>query len=368
VEERQGACTHETDERAFEGVWVADELRKAVELKYVILDIHVIWQYEMTVYDQNTGEGGHFVEYVNTFLKIKQEASGWPEWCRTDADRDRYLFEYERDEGIRLDREKIARNPGLRQVAKLCLNAFWGKFGQRNNLKQTSVIKDRETLLKLLTSPDKEVFDILIVNEEVLYANWRLREEAVTSAGYTNVVIAAYTTAQARLKLYESLERLGRRVLYYDTDSCIFVCRGEEGEYSPPIGTLLGDWTNELENKGPDAYIETFISGGPKFYCYRGVVPRSDERFECCKIKGISLNYANSQRINFESIRGLIEREFDDDADELGDAITITFRSIRRLPTHEVVTRDETKTCRVVLRKRRFINHRLSLPYGYLDE
>jgi len=35
--------------------------------------------------------------------------------------------------------------------------------------------------------------------------------------GNTNVVLAAYTTAQARLRLYSYIEHLGERVLYFDT-------------------------------------------------------------------------------------------------------------------------------------------------------
>jgi hypothetical protein len=29
--------------------------------------------------------------------------------------------------------ENICKNPGLRKIAKLCLNALWGKFGQSSD-------------------------------------------------------------------------------------------------------------------------------------------------------------------------------------------------------------------------------------------
>jgi hypothetical protein len=48
---------------------------------------------------------------------------------------------------------------------------------------------------------------------------YQYKEEFVEESGRTNVVIAAYTTAQARLKLYCYLEQLGPRALYADTDS-----------------------------------------------------------------------------------------------------------------------------------------------------
>ncbi|KAJ8961390.1 hypothetical protein NQ318_014635 [Aromia moschata] len=51
------------------------------------------------------------------------------------------------------------------------------------------------------------------------------REEAYDSLATVNVVIAAYVTTQVHLKLYSYLELLGGRVLYYDTDSVIYIAR-----------------------------------------------------------------------------------------------------------------------------------------------
>ena len=79
-----------------------------------------------------------------------------------------------------------------------------------------------------------------MVNENVLYAVWQLRQEAEISSGHTNCVIAAYVTTQARLVFYEHLEKLGKRMLYCDKDSCIFLCTGAPDEYVPKQGSLLG--------------------------------------------------------------------------------------------------------------------------------
>ena len=67
----------------------------------------------------------------------------------------------------------------------------------------------------------------------------------------SNVVVSAYTTAQARLLLYIYLEKLGIRVLYYDMDSIIFTSTVDD-TYEPPVGPYLGDMTNELEYSGLD--------------------------------------------------------------------------------------------------------------------
>jgi len=150
-----------------------------------------------------------FAEYINTFLQLKQ-ASGWPSECENDDDaKERYLREYEETEGIVLDRNNINRNSGLRSVTKLCLNSFWRKFDQRTNLPKTEIVKSYQYLSTLLTSPEHEIIDILPVNDEIIYVSWRLREKAITSL-LINIVIAAYTTALARLKLYSYLELLDR--------------------------------------------------------------------------------------------------------------------------------------------------------------
>lgn len=58
----------------------------------------------------------------------------------------------------------------------------------------------------------------------------------------TNVIIVAFTTPYARLKLYDALDVLQERVLYYDTELVIFVCK--PGEPEPLTGRYLGNLTD----------------------------------------------------------------------------------------------------------------------------
>ena len=78
------------------------------------------------------------------------------------------------------------------------------------------------------------------------------------------MALAVFTSAQARLKLYNDfLEPLGDRVIYYDTDSVIYATY--PGQENIPLGRFLGQPTNEL---GPDYeydptnYINETFSGG----------------------------------------------------------------------------------------------------------
>ncbi|XP_046428514.1 uncharacterized protein LOC124183710 [Neodiprion fabricii] len=355
----QDECRHDDEAaREFEGTWVSIELKKAVEMGYKIRSISEIWSYTVTTFDPTTRQGGHFAGYIDTFLKIKQEASGWPAECEDESARMRYLDEYERVEGIRLDRDRIAKNPGMRSVSKLCLNSFWGKFGQRENLVKTEVIKTRQQLLELLTNPEVEVSGLLPVNDEVLYVRWSHAQHSVEPSALANVVIASYTTAQARLKLFSFLEKLDRRVLYYDTDSVIYTRNlRRPNEYEPPTGNFLGDLTDELASYGRGSFIRAFVSGGPKFYAFIIKRPNGEE-VEICKVKGISLNHATSSKINFEAIKRMVV--------EAAAPIPLEYRAIRRTELHAVVTRSEHKTCKPVYVKRRCcVTSFDTLPYGY---
>ena len=117
----QNPCTHTDEERAILGMWCHVELMKAIEKGYEVLEIHEVWHWE-----QITDE--LFRDYVDTFLKIKQEANGYPKHCVTDEQKQRYIDEYYEHEGIRLDPNKIEYNPGLRALAKFALNSLWGMY------------------------------------------------------------------------------------------------------------------------------------------------------------------------------------------------------------------------------------------------
>ena len=88
--------------------------------------VHEVWHFEESA-------SGLFAEYVDTWLKIKTEASGWPKDCETEEEKQDYIRRFEEKEDIPLEYGAIKKNPGLKATAKLMLNSFWGKYGQREN-------------------------------------------------------------------------------------------------------------------------------------------------------------------------------------------------------------------------------------------
>ena len=64
------------------------------------------------------------MQYIDTFLKLKAEASGYPGWVRELEDEDRYVQFFRNSEGIELDKNIIKKNAAKRGLAKLCVNSF----------------------------------------------------------------------------------------------------------------------------------------------------------------------------------------------------------------------------------------------------
>lgn len=115
--ERSNICGHTREQRILKGTWCTPELQKAVEKGYQIQKIHEVWHFP----EENRREG-LFAGYVNTWLKLKQESAGWPTGVETAQQKAEYVKRYKEHEGIQLDADKIAVNPGRKSIAKLLLN------------------------------------------------------------------------------------------------------------------------------------------------------------------------------------------------------------------------------------------------------
>ena len=182
---------------------------------------------------------------------------------------------------------------------------------------------------------------------------WK-KEGFVEENKKVNIVIAAFTTAYARLKLYDLLDLLQERVLYYDTDSVVYV--HEPGKPDPPLGDCLGELTDELKG----GYITTFMSGGPKNY---GYVTNTGEAI--LKIRGISLTYDATLTLNIGTMRELVESYVVDGARHEKVTITIPNKITRDKKEKQIVTKRTKKDYRVVYNKRVVNENYDTVPYGY---
>ena len=343
-----GLCTCKDEQRALTGTWCTPELLKAVDKGYRIIKIYEVYHFSEASYpDRNP----LFAEYVDTFLKLKQESSDLPDWCRTPKDRQRYLDEYRRHEGIALDPDEISKNPGKRSLAKIKLNSFWGKFGQKSNFSSTTYfdVNGLPSLFSTLTDPTQDIKDFCVINENLLLLKHAHKSEAIPFDKVSNVFLAAFTTSYARLHLYDIMEPLNTRVLYHDTDSIIYV--QDPRLFNPSLGDYLGDLTDECEGD----HIVEFVSAGPKNYAYE-----TETGNTVCKVRGFRLNYDTSQEINFQSMKDLVTRDPD------RRIMTNDFQIARDPRNLVLYNRQQIKSYGLVYTKRNLFRETgETLPFGY---
>ena len=343
-------CDHNDEQRAITGLWVSLEIKKAIEKGYKILKYYEVWHWDRTEqYNCSTKEGGLFTGYINAALKEKQEADGYPANVTTDEEKDAYIKDYYDHEGILLEKSKIVKNKGRKSVAKLKANSQWGYLAMNLDKTQFKIINDLNEWNSMLVDNQYIIKNVDFVDESsALMVQYGLNKDFFISTFKTNVVLAAFVTCHARLVLYSELEKLNERVLYFDTDSIIFVTR--PGDYVPPTGNYLGDFKNEIS----EGYIQEFVSAGPKNYAYRLNNGKTK-----CTIKGFTQNYLASLKITFDEIKHIV-------CEEQEKKIQVEQLKFKRNKKNQTVqTNVEMKKYGFVYDKRVLFEDLSTLPYGF---
>jgi hypothetical protein len=121
------------------------------------------------------------------------------------------------------------------------LNSLWGKFGQRNNLTKTALLKSPADYFSLVLDKKIDIAQIMPVGEEMMRVTYREKDSYIRENASSNVVVALYTTrllllfiypayniifSAARLKLYEYMQMVQRspgcHICYTGKNSCLY--------------------------------------------------------------------------------------------------------------------------------------------------
>ena len=366
-EQVSSPCNCCDSQRQFTETYCTPEIELALNVGYKLIAIHEVLHWKETEqYNKCTKEGGLFTKYINKFLKVKQESSGLPD---ENVDIDEYIDTYRQHEGIVLERDKIEKNSGLRSLGELALNSFFGKFGQGSNKVQTALLTELGDLYSILLDPAKKLTGFHIISENMLQVEYKYNDDFEPLPLNINVVICAFCTCWGRVKLYHLLNSLGKRVMYFDTDSVIFSSdTNKENEFMPHTGNFLGELTNELSCKDLNCsrdscqghYIVEFVCCGPKNYSYKlntGEV--------VCKVRGFSLSHQNSLLLNFESMKESLMCWKKGEKKQL---ITVKTEIQRDKLTSCLYTKQVEKQYGVVLDKRQVLDDFTTVPFGYMNE
>ena len=357
------SCEHSKEERQLVGTWTTIELSYALKRGYEIEKI-------LEVYHYSNSSKDIFSEYINMWLKFKQQSDGWPTWVNSEADKKKYVENFLQNEGVELSVDDIEKNPALRFIAKLFLNTLWGKLAQRPNLKQTTVCTEYHEYWRLACDESKLIKGELMINDNCLLVNWENVDEEDCNNQNTSLAIASFVTSYARIelmKVIDEIEEIPGRILYMDTDSVIF--KYKEGQPKPKTDDYLGCLADEIsKDYGENAVCTKFCSLGPKVYAMEIWPENSTVPVVPIKVKGITLTDKAMDIIKMESMTKLAEEYINNNGDlKVSSNLKIPQMEIRPNNMQVIKTRYFEKTFRAMSNKRR-IKDDDTLPYGFVDK
>lgn len=174
--------------------------------------------------------------------------------------------------------------------------------------------KEPAPFFNVITDHTNIIHDITLINEWLVSVSYKKQDDFVDVMQYSNPVIAAYTTVIARLKLYTYIEQLQDRVLYFDTDSVIYLTDLKNPDHKMiETGWSLGEMTNELAEFGQEAFIEEFASGGPKSYGYKLGGTKDGQEHVIIKVKGLTITNKTAQLISFDNLCRMVKEYVQED-------------------------------------------------------
>lgn len=278
-----------------EGVFTSIELHRALEVGYVITDLHRIDEYKMSdaqwydqitpLYIQKTINSSDPPQDVETYI------SRWREWAGDDiADG---LLKAIKDGTFK-------KNPAMKMTSKISLNSGWGKHAQNPNMPKTLIMnheKEMDDIIDLFTNVENESYEFISADAlDEFSTQYILKDHCtkVTNSHGMYLPTAVFVPSYGRLTLWEELHKLGDRVLMCDTDSIVYIWKPEE--YNIPIGDMIGQWAVEDIDAKHGGIVE-FVGLGPKTYSCKAA-----DGTTLVKAKGISLKHATTSIINHESM------------------------------------------------------------------
>ena len=143
----------------------------------------------------------------------------------------------------------------------------------RTDRVMTEFITDLLQFYKCINGADTEMHDLCLLNDELVEVVFKRKQEYAKEIKAINLFIGIFTTAWARLELYNSLDLLGESVLYVDTDSCVYVSK--PGVLNLPQEIFLGILLMRLRQNMVKGHISlSFFVRGPRIMPIKLIMER----------------------------------------------------------------------------------------------
>ncbi len=282
-----------------EGIFTSIEFKKALEYGYRLIRVHRYDKYKAadSLWADKIKD-----QYMQKMINSRNKPS--PE------EHQRLVEEYETkfDMGEELkkayNQDLWGKRPAIKQAYKTMVNCAWGKHAERKDRDQVYIsgLDGCESMQQILENHHSGLSSVRITqlddrHDLIKVKNDLKQVQPDLSGAY--LPCAVFVPAYGRLQLWEELNKLGKRVLYHDTDSIIYKA-SVTGEYNIPESDIWGEWEREDVDVKNGGIIE-FVSAGPKSYAFK-----CKDGPQVLKTKGVSLGPKTQEIFNFDVMKELV--------------------------------------------------------------
>jgi hypothetical protein len=302
-------CIHRSQEkRSFTSCYQITDLEKAVALGYEILEWYEVHHYKKR---ENI-----FAEFVKTLAAQKLRNTNI---FQTNSEEDKtkicdYInskMNFDPTSQLRLEPNCITENPAQKELFKVMLNSFYGRFALHTNFTHHYFCRSLHEIERYASQKDTKIIDIISFSEDICEIEVVSPTKIKPNLNGT-LYITSEINALARKFIYEKsedIEKTGGVILSIDTDAIIFAL--PPGVKSPLVYShAFGDFKDVL---GSNATIESFYSLGPRNYSitYKDF---SGAQKHLLKVKGLSTQSSNNcDIISSQMYQDFIEKQFNSD-------------------------------------------------------
>lgn len=282
-------------------VFTSVELKVAFKAGYILDKIHRYDKYNRAPGLWNNFIKKLYIDKMGNSLKKVDGVVQHPSIEKQIELENEYESRFQMGQMVRESFSSWDSNPVKKQVAKIMLNSGWGKHCQRPNLAQSKIIQrnDMDSERDFMQRYDAGYFKISSIIPMKYGTAYEQNDRASSNPNLHDSYIPAglFVPAYGRLMLYEQMSKLGKRVLYHDTDSIIYIYDPTE-DYNIPTSDIWGDWEEEDDSK---IGIESFTAIAPKSYGYRLANGKEKTKF-----KGVSVKHAHKDVINLKTMEDMV--------------------------------------------------------------
>jgi hypothetical protein len=355
-------CTHRSKNvRSFTSCYQITDLEKAVELGYEILEWYEVHHYKKR---ENI-----FAEFVKILAAQKLQNTNLfdSDSCDENLKICNYLnmkMNFNLDPDLILTPNNTIANPAQKELFKLMLNSFYGRFALHTNFTHHYFCRSLQEIERYASQKDTKIIDLFSFSDDICEIEVVAPTKVKPNLNGT-LYITSEINALARKFIYEKseeIENVGGMILSIDTDAIVFALPPQAKD--PLVYShAFGDFKNVLGSK---ITIDSFYSLGPRNYS----ITYKDSfgvQQHLLKVKGLSTQSSNNcDIISSNMYENFIDKQFKSDICQI--YLPQMRRNVKKQTKkfHEILTYfefgNEIHAKRYIFQNQQDFN---SFPYGY---